>query len=119
MFIFGIFLSALSVGAWVSSIKTAEMNMHTKMLEIDDVMLSVTEKINTVWVEGEGFSSNLTVPGLVASSYYTINVTSNFVLMNISGELYIKPIITENITGTLEKGAVNTLTNRGDHIEIS
>lgn len=118
MFIFGIFLSALAIGAWVSSVKTAEVNIYAKNLMIEDLLTTVTEKINTVWIEGDGFSTNVTLPELAAGSPYEINVTSNFVIMSIGGEHYIKSIITENVTGTLATGQINTLRNTGGYVEI-
>ncbi len=119
MFIFGIFLSALAVGVWVSSLKTAEMSIYSKNLEVNDLLMKVTDKINTVWVEGEGFSANLTMPSIVAGSSYDIQIAANTVVMTVSGENYIRSIITDNVTGSLEKGSENTLKNMGDHIEIS
>ncbi len=118
MFIFGVFLSALVVGLWVANVKTGEINMYDKNLKIDDLLTAVTEKINTAWIEGEGFSTNVTLPELVASSSYEINVTSNFVIVTVGGEHYTRSIITENVTGELTIGATNTLLNNGEHVEI-
>jgi hypothetical protein len=118
IFIFGIFLSALVVSMWVSSTKTAEIGEYNKNLLIDDLLLKVTEKINTAWIEGEGFSTNVTLPALVASSEYGISVSSNFVIVTVSGEHYIRGIITENVTGNLTVGGVSTLRNTGDAVEI-
>ncbi len=119
LFVFGVFIAALLMGVWVSAVKSGELDIYMKNLEIDELMTTVTEKINTVWVEGEGFSSNLTLPSLVYSMTYDIDVTSNLVMLTAGGERYMRPIITQNVTGTLKKISVNTLTNRGDHIEIS
>jgi len=118
MFIFGVFLSALVVGLWVANVKTGEINMYDKNLKIDDLLTAVTEKINTAWIEGEGFSTNVTLPELVASSSYEINVTSNFVIVTVGGEHYTRSIITENVTGELTIGETNTLINNGEHVEI-
>ncbi len=118
IFIFGIFLSALVVGMWVSSTKTAEISEYNRNLLIDDLLLKVTEKINTAWIEGEGFSTNVTLPVRVANSDYEINVTSNFVIMTVSGNHYIRGIITENVTGNFTIGGVNTLRNTGNAVEI-
>jgi hypothetical protein len=119
LFVFGVFIAALLMGVWASAVKSGELDAYMKNLEIEDLMTTVTEKINTVWVEGEGFSSNLTLPYLVYSMPYEINVTSNLVMLTAGGGRYMMPIITQNVTGTLKKSEVNTLTNRGDHIEIS
>jgi hypothetical protein len=119
MFVFGVFVAALLLGVWVSAVKSGELDIYRKNLEIDDLMTTVTEKINTAWVEGEGFSSNLTIPYLVYSTPYEINITLNIVMLTVGDDKYMRPIITQNVTGTLRKAAVNTLTNMGDHIEIS
>ncbi len=119
MFIFGILLSAVVMGAWISGVRTAEISLEQKKLEINDVMMTVSEKINTVWLEGEGFSTNLTLPGLIASTQYELNITKSSVSIKIGDDHYLGRIITNNVSGTLVKGGVSTLTNMGDYIRIS
>ncbi|MBN1896118.1 MAG: hypothetical protein JW789_00135 [Candidatus Aenigmarchaeota archaeon] len=117
IFIFGLFLSALIVGMWTYFIKTNEVSRYNFELGINELMAVVSEKINTVWIEGKGFSTNITIPETLSSMYYEINITSNYVILTTGGERYIQTMITKNVTGSLKKG-VNTLYNRGGYIEI-
>jgi hypothetical protein len=117
IFIFGIFLAALVLAAWVSNTKTTEINLYDKELKVEELLTTVSDKINTAWIEGEGFSTNLTLPETVASSSYEIFVASNLIVLNVSGEVYIKSIITNDVGGTLSIG-VNTLRNNGTAVEI-
>jgi len=119
IFIFGILLSVLTLGMWVSLNKTREVNRYQVKLEVDYVLTTVAEKINTVWLEGEGFSTNVTIPETVTGKVYTLNMTSNYIILTLETNEYVKPIIMQNLTGNFTIGAVNNLYNRGDYIEIS
>lgn len=119
MFVFGIFMAALIMGTIFAWSKSLEVNRYQTRLEVNNLLDMVAGKIDTTWLEGAGFSTNLTIPETVANYNYTLNVTSNFVLLVIVEEEYIKPIITQNVTGDFTIGSVNTLSNMGDHILIS
>jgi hypothetical protein len=119
MFIFGIFLAALILGTWISWSKVAEVNLYQKNLEIDDLLRTVAEKVDTAWIEGKGFSTNVTIPHKVAGTDYTLNFSSNFIYITIGEEHCMKTIITQNLTGNFAVGGANTLTNMGTYIEIS
>jgi hypothetical protein len=119
MSIFAIFMIALilaSVFAWTRSV---EITQAQRRLEVENLLDGVSGKIDTAWLEGEGFTTNLTIPETVADSQFTLNVTSNFLLLVLRQEEYVKPILTPNVTGSFTIGGVNTLYNRGDRIEIS
>jgi hypothetical protein len=118
MFIFAIFMAAVVIAFFVSSVKVQEVRSHQELLEIDDLLTKVSEKINTVWLEGEGFSTNLTLPATVAGVGYGMNTSSNYLVATVSGADYMKVLITQNVSGSLKVG-LNTLTNMGDHIEVS
>ena len=119
LFIFGIFLSALLIGMWVSASKTAEIRVGQKDLEINDVLTSVSDKINTAWLEGEGFSTNVTLPESVAGADYEINVTANYIILWTGDSHYLRTVITNNITGELTEGATNNIRNTGDGLVIT
>ncbi len=119
MFIFAIFMVALIIGAWFAWNSSMEVNRYHRRLEVEDLITSVAEKINTVWLEGHGFSTNITIPETVVDNPYTMQVISNYVLLTVLGEDYTKPIITRNVSGNFTLGTVNLLSNMGDHINIS
>ena len=119
MFIFAIFMIALIIATVFAWTKSVEITQAQRRLEVKNLLDGVSSKIDTAWLEGEGFTTNLTIPETVADSQFTLNVTSNFLLLVLRQEEYIKPILTPNVTGSFNIGGLNTLFNRGDRIEIS
>jgi hypothetical protein len=119
MFIFSVLLAATGFGIWVSSIKAAEVTQARNELEIDDFLTSLSEKINTAWIEGEGFTANVTLPETIAGMDYTIDISSNHIALLIGGTYYLKQLITTNVTGIPVKGGTSRLTNTGDGILVS
>jgi len=119
MLIFGIFLGALVISTWVSWSKIREVNYYQTGLEVDDILDTASEKINTAWLEGHGFTTNLTLPEKLAGFNYTLNISGNYLVLTLETTQYLKPTVTENITGALIPGKTNAISNLGDHIEIS
>jgi len=119
MFIFGIFLAALIVGTWISFSKVTEIDRYQKQMEVDYVLTSVAEKINTVWLEGMGFSTNVTLPEKISDAGYTISHDQNYIFISTGGYEYTKTIATNNLTGNFTAGAVIRLENMGDYINVT
>ena len=55
---------------------------------------------------------------LAKEKIFTLNITSNYLLLMIEDSLYMKTVITKNITGNFTPGERNTIVNRDDHLEI-
>ena len=119
MFIFAIFMIALIIATVFAWTRTVEITQDQRRLEVYNLLEGVSGKIDTAWLEGEGYSTNFTIPSTVADAQFTLNVTSNFLLLILRQEEYIKPILTPNVTGSFNIGGVNTLHNKGNRIEIS
>jgi hypothetical protein len=119
MFIFGVMLGAVLLTLWVSTTKSTEIQIEQRNMEIRDVISTVAEKVNTAWIEGKGYSTNVTIPGKIAGTDYDINITSRYIMITLAGERYLGTMITGNVTGSFESGATSTLRNTGDTIEIS
>jgi hypothetical protein len=119
MFIFGALLGALITGFWFSWSKSMEAKRFSTELQVDELLNAVSEKINTAWLEGRGFSTNLTIPFTVSDREYSLNLSSNYIYLTLGDTVYMKPLITQNVTGSFTMGAVNGLTNMGDYILIS
>jgi hypothetical protein len=60
----------------------------------------------------------VTLPELLGSMNYTINIRSNVLEIESGGEMFYRNIITRNVTGTLEKGN-NVLRNVDSVVVIS
>ena len=119
MFIFGIFMVAIIIGATFAWSKSLEVENYMTRLEVDGLLIRVSNKIDTVWLEGEGFRSNITIPATVANYEFTLNVTQNYLLLTVMDQDFTKPILTTNVTGNFSLGNLNTLTNKGEYIEIT
>lgn len=109
---------AIIIGTSFAWTKSLEVGNYMTRLEVDGLLIRVSDKINTVWLEGKGFSSNITIPATVAGYDFSLNVTSNYLLLSVMDQDFTKPILTTNVTGNFSLGDLNTLTNNGDHIEI-
>ena len=119
MFIFGIMIAALIPGVWFTWTRSFEISQETVRMEAENLLEKVAGKIDTTWLEGEGFSTNITIPMTIANVYYSLNITSNYVVLELLEKDYAKPILTQNVTGNFTIGRVNTLHNMGDSILIS
>ena len=119
MFIFGIFMTAVILSMVFAYNKSMEIDRYQRQVEIESLLKTVADKIDTVWLEGEGFSSNITVPMTVTDYAYTLNMSDNYLILTVMQSDYIKPILTSNITGNFSMGGVSTLENKGSFIEIT
>ena len=115
----GIFLGALLIASWGAWNKVTEINRYQEQLEAGSVLNAVAGKIDTVWLEGVGFSTNVTIPQTIMGRDYTLNKSSNFIFIVIGENEYSKPIITKNVTGDFTLGSVNTISNMADHVRVS
>ena len=119
IFITGMLVAALIMGAWFSWIQTSNISDTENSLIIGEFLSSVSGKINTAWLEGEGFSSNVTLPMTIAGQPYELNISDNYLVVKLLGEEHMNVLITNNLTGNFTIGALNRLTNRKSYIEIS
>jgi hypothetical protein len=118
MILFIIFMSALSVALYISIERTQDLSRTEVELEANKLLNDVSNKINTAFLEGDGFLINLTLPGKVFGRDYVIGVYSNYVRVEIDNVTYIKGLLTDNITGSLETGT-NLVENRKGAVVIS
>ena len=74
--------------------------------------------INTAYIEGDGFSMNLTIPQKIIRKDYLINVSSNEVIIRLEGKTYVRTLLTNNVTGEFIKGK-NRVMNYNGQIRIT
>lgn len=118
MMIFVLFLAALSVGLFISWQKTGEVASSTIDAKALETLNLVASKIDTVFLEGPGFSTNLTLPEAILGTNYSIITQPGAALLYLSGRSYFDTILPRNVTGTPHPG-VNTLMNEGGVVVIS
>ncbi len=114
MIIFIILVLALLVSLWIGLMRVREVSTAQTDLEVERLLNDASNKINTAYLEGHGFSINLTMPNKIFGLNYTVQIISNYIYLTINNNTYPKPLLTQNISGTLKKGE-NLIKNvRGD-----
>jgi hypothetical protein len=116
--IFIIFLVALTIALGVSVSRSGEIARAQRDMEAFRVAGILANRINTVHLEGSGFSMNCTLPDKVFGMNYSISVYSNQVVLVVGGNTHIKTLLTSNVSGSPVKG-INIITNIDGGIVIS
>lgn len=117
--IFGIFLAALIVITLVSWSRIEDMSQSKKDMEIERVLVYTSDKINTAYLIGNGFSTNMTLPETILNFNYTADIQNGMLLLNITGMIYSKQLLTTNITVARsldQKGPYVIKNNKGEII---
>lgn len=116
--IFGLLLLILSIGTTVAWVRIFGVSQAQKNLEISKILDEASNKINLAFLEGNGFSINLTMPKKIHSQDYTIDIYSNNVVIYFANATYSKHLLTENITGIPKKGT-SIIANINGEVVIS
>ena len=117
MILFILFLVAITVALAVAVHRTNAVSQAQLDLSAKMVLDSARDKINTAFLEGDGFSTRVTMPERILRLGYTLDVNSNEVILRMGGKTYISYLLTTNVTGSFSKG-VNLVTNRDGEIII-
>lgn len=118
MIFFIIFMVAIVASLFVSVERSHNLIGQRLALESTKLMNDVSNKINTAYLEGNGFQINLTVPTKIYGRNFTIGVYSNLIRIELEEQTYFKTILTDNITGNLDHG-INLIRNIKGVILIS
>jgi len=118
LILFVLFLVAIIFAMTVSINRSHVISNAQQDLEVNMVLGSMASKINIAYLEGDGFSMNVTLPERILREEYTVEVASNEVIIRIGTKAYVEYILTTNVTGTFSKGT-NTIENSNGVIEIS
>ncbi|MBL7160917.1 MAG: hypothetical protein ISS93_03665 [Candidatus Aenigmarchaeota archaeon] len=116
MFVIMLLLTALSIVAVVSVVKTREIEISTLQQEAENLLDETGSKINTVYLEGDGFMMNVTLPEKIISANYSISTSSNFLVLTVYGNTYSKALITD-VSGNFSQGS-NMLRNVGGEVTV-
>ncbi len=118
MILFGIFLAAIIIMVFVVWGYVLDINVSTTDLHANSLLDRVSGKLDTVFLEGHGFSVNFTLPETLSGINYSLDIKNGFVFLNISERVYTKRLITRNVTGDLEVGK-NIIENVNGVVVIS
>jgi len=103
-------LTMLTIISITSIVKTREIEISTVMQETENLLELVGNSINTVYLEGNGFSTNVTLPDRIVNANYTVTIDSGFLVITAQGNSFSKILLTDNIFGQLSNGTF-TITN--------
>ena len=117
MALFILFLLAITFAMYVSIQRSHVIADAQMSLESNRVLTSMTNKINTVFLEGDGFSMNVTIPERIYRINYTVSIRSNEVILRVDGSSFIEQVITNNITGSFDKGT-SRISNKDNEIMV-
>jgi hypothetical protein len=118
LIIFGTFLVALTLVVLAAWNNIVNIDKSTIDFETNRIMNLISNRINTVYLEGDGFSIGLVVPGQIGVYNYTLDIEGNTLWLTVNEFSYSRRLLTSNITGSLGKGE-NTIENSNGEIVIS
>jgi uncharacterized protein (UPF0333 family) len=116
LFIFFVAVLAFSMVYLMQSIQSTSES--TLGLEVEKTMSIAKSRIETAFLEGDGFSTNFTLPQQIMGFDYSVNISSGFILIEVNNSTHSSPLITKDITGVPRKGE-NSLRNSGGRLVIS
>jgi len=118
MFIFGIFLIGVTVVALAAWNSMANAEKASVDFEANRILNLIAGRLNTAYLEGDGFAIGLDVPERIGVQNYTLQIEGNTLWLSVSDNSYSGKLLTPNITGSLAKGR-NTLSNVDGVVVIS
>ncbi len=118
MVFFAIIILLLVVVSYGTQNAVKDINRERYEMSVRDEINSIKNRIDMVYMAGDGFTANITIPDKMAGLDYEINITKGFLLVNISGTLKGAKLMTDNITGIIQKGE-NTISNVNNEMVIS
>ncbi|MEM7815534.1 MAG: hypothetical protein QXN71_00245 [Candidatus Aenigmatarchaeota archaeon] len=118
MFIYIIFMAALSVAAVYVFQNSQNVYSSQIDLKVEELLSLVKGRIDTAFLEGDGFSTNITLPYQIVNSDYLLNVSSGLIFLEINNRTYSKILLSGNVSGHFRKGE-NRIYNRNGEIVIS
>lgn len=118
MVLFMLFLAVLTIAVVSVTQSTDSVYMSSTWLEAEGLLSLAKSKIDTAFLEGDGFSTSLILPEKILGFNYTLNISSNLLFIEINNEHQTKMLLSGNITGPLRKGE-NRIQNIGNRIVIS
>lgn len=118
MIIFAGFLVAMilvTVGSWNN---LANINDSSIDFEARKIIGLAADRINTAYLEGDGFSINLSLPETIINRNYTLYAEGTLLWLEVNGDSFHRTLLTDNITGNLSAG-INRLSNVEGGLVIS
>lgn len=118
MVLFTIFIAAVIVSLFLVWNNVLSINKATNDIEFRKVLDTIGGKIDTVYLEGDGFQTNVTIPYRVSGISYPVDLNEGLLWITVQNRTYTRRLLTNDVSGTFKKG-VNTLKNVDGVVVIS
>jgi hypothetical protein len=118
MVLFVVFVFVITIAAAYVMQNTEAVYISSANMESESVLSVVKSKMDTAFLEGEGFSTSFSLPEKIMAFNYTINISSSYVFLGMNNQTYSKRLLARNVTGSLKKGQ-NNIINKDGSIVIS
>jgi hypothetical protein len=118
MVIFVIFMFVITIAAAYVMQNTEAVYISSASMESENVLSVIKSKMDTTFLEGDGFSTSFSLPEKIMAFNYTISINSGYALLELNNQTYSKRLLCRNITGSLRKGQ-NSIMNKDGLIVIS
>lgn len=115
---FSIFIMILIIVFAVNFQKTAEIRASSESIEADRLIGLAADRINTVFLEGQGFSSELSLPPSVGAVNYSVSINGSIAYLVVREDYYQRTLMTSNVQGQLMPGR-NIIRNSNGTISVS
>ncbi len=118
MVLFTIFLAAVIIVLFMVWNNVLSINTATNDIEFRKVLDKIGGKIDTVYLEGDGFQTNVIIPYSVSGMSYPVDFNDGLLWITVQNRTYTRRLLTNNVSGIFKKG-MNTLNNVNGVVMIS
>lgn len=110
----GILTSVVLITTYASAISGKGINSDNNAMDARRIAELIGGEINIAEEIGTGYSHKFELPEiLLGGSNYSVNLSGGFVYVFWNNKSYSIPVLAYNITGSVNKGAVNIRNNGG------
>ena len=108
LIIFVFLIMMLVTMSYVAFQKSNNILNNQREYEADRVLKDIVNKINTVFIEGYGFSMNVMLPETIVGHGYVLEIEDNRLKLIIFERVFERLLVTENVIGidNLEGGVL-------------
>jgi hypothetical protein len=120
MAIFSFLLAAVIMAAVFSVQNTSSLVRARTDMEAERLLDYVGSRLDSAYLGGDGFSSNVSIPDALLSLDYDLSVPpgSNILVLTLGNVTYPRHLLADSVTGSFRKGG-NTLRNSNGQVVIS
>ena len=111
------FVGLISVAA-LSVQHTYSVKVSEDTVEAKGLLDRVARGINTAYLEGNGFSTTVTLPQTIFGYNYSLDLVNGVPILYFRGKTFSSFPVPQNVTGNLSKG-VNRIENINSQIVVS